>query len=398
MKVPILNLQRQYADFKEELEPRILETLQSGNYVMGKEVSTLEEELCEYIGCKNAITVGNGTDALVIALEACGVKEGDEVITTPFTFFATAESIASVGATPVFVDVDYENLNIDVTKIEEKITSKTKAILPVHIFGRMANMDEIMRIAKKYNLKVIEDACQAIGAEYKNIKAGALGDIACFSFFPTKNLGAFGDAGLITTNDEQLSVICKALREHAGGKNGLQAKNILEGNVEALKELKEEDPLYNPYKYYNYLIAYNSRLDSIQAVVLRTKLKHLDKWNAKRTQNAKFYLENLKGVGDIVLQQELTDRKDVWHQFVIKTKYKDELGKFLSDNGVGTGAFYPIPLHLQEAFKYLGYKEGSLPVSERLSKETVCLPIFPELTQEELQYIVDMIKKFFEKM
>ncbi len=398
MKVPILNLQRQYADFKEELEPRILETLESGNYVMGKEVSSLEKELCEYIGCKNAITVGNGTDALVIALEACGVKEGDEVITTPFTFFATAESIASVGATPVFVDVDYENLNIDVTKIEEKITNKTKAILPVHIFGRTANMDEIMRIAKKYNLKVIEDACQAIGAEYKNIKAGALGDIACFSFFPTKNLGAFGDAGLITTNDEQLSVICKALREHAGGKNGLQAKNILEGNVEALKELKEEDPLYNPYKYYNYLIAYNSRLDSIQAVVLRTKLKHLDKWNAKRTQNAKFYLENLKGVGDIVLQQELTDRKDVWHQFVIKTKYKDELGKFLSDNGVGTGAFYPIPLHLQEAFKYLGYKEGSLPVSERLSKETVCLPIFPELTQEELQYIVDMIKKFFEKM
>ena len=381
MKVPILNLQRQYADFKEELEPRILETLESGNYVMGKEVSSLEKELCEYIGCKNAITVGNGTDALVI--------------TTPFTFFATAESIASVGATPVFVDVDYENLNIDVTKIEEKITNKTKAILPVHIFGRTANMDEIMRIAKKYNLKVIEDACQAIGAEYKNIKAGALGDIACFSFFPTKNLGAFGDAGLITTNDEQL---CKALREHAGGKNGLQAKNILEGNVEALKELKEEDPLYNPYKYYNYLIAYNSRLDSIQAVVLRTKLKHLDKWNAKRTQNAKFYLENLKGVGDIVLQQELTDRKDVWHQFVIKTKYKDELGKFLSDNGVGTGAFYPIPLHLQEAFKYLGYKEGSLPVSERLSKETVCLPIFPELTQEELQYIVDMIKKFFEKM
>lgn len=398
MKVPILNLQRQYSDFKEELEPKILELLQSGNYVMGKEVAALEQELCDYIGCKHAITVGNGTDSLIIALRACGIQKGDEVITTPFTFFATAESIASIGAVPVFVDVDNDNLNIDATKIEEKITDKTKAILPVHIFGRTANMDEIIKIAQKHNLKIIEDSCQAIGAEYKGIKAGALGDIGCFSFFPTKNLGAFGDGGLITTNDDNLAIICRALREHAGGKNGLQAKNILEKNTDGLKEIQEEDPLYNPYKYYNYLIAYNSRLDAIQAVILRTKLKHLDKWNAKRANNAKFYLENLSGVGDLILQKELNDRKDVWHQFVIKTKYKDELGRFLSDNGVGTGAFYPVPLHLQEAFKYLGYKEGDLPVSDKLSKETVCLPIFPELTQEELQYVVDMIKKFFKEM
>ena len=397
MKVPILNLQRQYADFKEELEPKVLELLSSGNYVMGKEVSELERELCEYIGCKNAITVGNGTDALIISLRACGIGPGDEVITTPFTFFATAESIAIVGATPVFVDVDYNSLNIDTAKIEEKITDRTKAILPVHIFGRTADMDEIKKVAKKHKLKVIEDSCQAIGAEYKNTKAGALGDIACFSFFPTKNLGAFGDAGLITTNDENLAIICKALRQHAGGKEGLQAKNILEGNAKALKELQEEDPLYNPYKYYNYLMAYNSRLDAIQAVILREKLKHLDKWNSKRAVNAKFYLENLKDVGDLRLQEQLTDRKDVWHQFVIKTKYKNELGKFLSDKGVGTGAFYPVPLHLQEAFKYLNYKQGDLPVSEKLSKETVCLPVFPELTQEELQYVVDMIKKFFEE-
>ena len=398
MNVPILDLKRQYLDFKKELEPQVLELLGSGMYVMGKRVADLEEKLCNYLGCKYAVTVGNGTEALIIALKACGIKEGDEVITTPFTFFATAESIASVGATPVFVDVDYNTLNIDVNKIEEKITAKTKAILPVHIFGKTANMDEINKIAKKHNLKVIEDACQAIGSENNGKKAGNLGDIGCFSFFPTKNLGCFGDGGLITTNDENLATICRALREHGGGKLGLQAKNILEGKEDTLNKLKEEDPLYNPYKYYNYLIAYNSRLDAIQALILSVKLKYLDKWNEKRANNAKFYIQNLNGVGDIELPSDSNNGKDVWHQFVIKTKYKDELGKFLSEKGVGTGAFYPVPLHLQKAFEYLNYKASDLPVAEDLSTKTVCLPVFPELTTEELQYVVDTIKEFFSKM
>lgn len=398
MKVPILNLQRQYSDFKEELEPKIIALLQSGAYVMGKEVSELEAELCKYINCKHSITVGNGTDALVIALKACGVKEGDEVITTPFTFFATAESIASIGAIPVFVDVEYDSLNIDPKQIEKKITAKTKAIIPVHIFGKTANMDEIINIAKKNNLKVIEDSCQAIGADYKGVKAGALGDISCFSFFPTKNLGCFGDGGLITTNNDDLATICKALREHAGGKIGLQAKNILENTKESLETSEEVDPLYNPYKYYNYLIGYNSRLDAIQALILRVKLPHLDNWIQKRLYNANFYINNLKNVGDLILPETLSGCTDAWHQFVIKTNHKDELGAFLSEKGVGTGAFYPVPLHLQNAFDYLNYSVGDLPVSEKLASQTVCLPIFPELTDEELQYVVDMIKKFYEEV
>jgi len=396
MNVPILDLKRQYKLFEKELEPRIIETLRSGNYVMGNEVLELEKELCEYIKCNYAISCSSGTAALVIALKACRVEVGDEIITTPFTFFATAESIASIGAIPIFVDVEYDTLNLDSTKIEEKITDKTKAILIVDIFGKPANMNKIMEIAKKYNLKVIDDACQAIGAEYDNKKIGSIGDITCFSFFPTKNLGCFGDGGLITTNNEELAIVCKGLREHGGGKIGAQAKDILDKKTKNFNKVEEQNSLYNPYKYYNYLIAYNSRLDAMQAVILRVKLKYLDEWNKKRIYNANFYIKNLQGVADIVLPKEEKNEKCVWHQFVLKTDKKEELGKFLADNNVGTGAFYPVPLHLQKAFEYLNYKQGDLKVAEKLASQTVCLPIFPELTDEELQYVVDKIKEFYE--
>ena len=396
MKVNILNLKKEYEIIKKDVEKAVLNTLQSGNYVMGETFTNFEKKMAEYLGVKHVITVGNGTDALVIALRSIGLKEGDEVITTPFTFFASSEAIANVGATPVFVDIDEKTYNIDPNKIEEKITNKTKAILPVHIFGQTADMNKINEIAKKYNLYVIEDACQAIGAEYKDKKAGNLGNLGCFSFFPTKNLGAFGDAGMITTNDDKLAIVCKALREHAGGQAGAQAKDIIEGKETSTIQ-ESVNAMYNPYKYYNYLIGYNSRMDAIQASILTVKLDYLEQFNNNRAENAKFYREKLKNIEDITLPYVDENNKHCYHQFAIKTKRKEELMNYLTERGITTAAFYPVPLHLQKAFENLGYKIGDLPVAERICKETVCLPIYPELEVEEKQYIVDSINEFFKK-
>lgn len=395
MKVPILDLKRQYEIIKDEVEKEILEVARSGYYIMGPKIAKFESDMAEYLNVKNVIAVSNGTDALVLALKACGINNGDEIITSPFTFFATAEAISLTGAVPVFVDVEEKAFNIDPDKIEGKITSKTKAILPVHIFGQASNMDKINTIAKKNNLLVIEDACQAIGAKYKGKYAGSLGNIACFSFFPTKNLGAFGDAGMITTNDDNFAIVCKALREHAGGKIGSDAKDILEGN-NCISEAKEESSLYNPYKYFNYLIGYNARMDAIQAAILSVKLKYLNTFNTKRTESAEYYIEALKEC-NVITPYKFNNCTHVWHQFAIRTKEKDKLGEYLAEKGITTGAFYPVPLHLQKAYENLGYKIGDLPVSEMLSKETLCLPIFPELTTEEKEYIVSMIKEYFIK-
>jgi dTDP-4-amino-4,6-dideoxygalactose transaminase len=283
LQIPLINLKKQYETIKEDVDKNVLRVFSSAQYIMGENVKQFEKEFGEYIGVKHSISVGNGTDALIIALKALGIGQGDEVITTPFTFFSTAESVSAVGAVPVFVDVRRDTFNIDPAEIEEKITSKTKAIIPVHIFGQPADMDEINEIAQKHNLKVIEDACQAVGAEYKHKKAGALGDIACFSFFPTKNLGCAGDGGMIVTDDDNLAVVCRALRTHGSGENGQKAYNFLNGINEEVEEDKSEDnTVYNPLKYYNYLIGYNSRLDEIQAAVLRVKLPLLDGWNDKR--------------------------------------------------------------------------------------------------------------------
>jgi len=393
MKVPILDLKRQYEIIKDEVEAEILEVARSGYYIMGPKVARFENDMVNYLNVKHVISVSNGTDALVLALKACGIKEGDEVITSPFTFFATAEAVSIVGAIPVFVDVEDITFNIDPEKIEAKITNKTKAILPVHIFGQTADMDSINAIAKKNSLIVIEDACQAIGSKYKDIYAGTLGNIACFSFFPTKNLGAFGDAGMITTNDDSLAILCKALREHAGGKIGADAKDIVNGEYKE-NQNKEENSLYNPYKYYNYLIGYNARMDALQAAILSVKLKHLHSFNSKRALTADYYIEKLKGC-NVITPAVLENRLHIWHQFAIRTKEKDALGAYLSENGITTGAFYPVPLHMQKAYENLGYKQGDLPVAETLAKETLCLPIFPELTNYEKEYVVTKINEFF---
>lgn len=396
MKVNILDLTRQYELIQEKVEQAVCEQMRSGAYIGGKAVIDFEEKFAKFVGAKHAIAVNSGTDALVISLKALGIKEGDEIITTPFTFFATAETIAMVGAVPVFVDVDEETYNIDPGKIEEKITEKTKAIMPVHIFGQPADMDAIKTIADKYNLFVVEDACQAVGASYKNKMIGSIGDVGCFSFFPTKNLGAFGDGGIITTNDDKVAVVCRAFREHGGAQNGAKARFYLDGIEDELAGSASVDGLYNPYKYYNYLIAYNSRLDAIQARILDIKLDYLDDFNRRRTEIADFYNKELAGVGDIVIPKVSGDVKTVWHQYAFRCDSKDEMGNFLASKEVGSAAFYPVPLHLQKAFNYLGYKEGDLPIAEKITKQTVCLPIFPELTHEELEYIVNSIKEFYE--
>lgn len=397
MKISLLDLQVEYNSIKGDLEPLVLSTMASGQYIMGQAVEKLEEELKNYLHVNYAITVANGTDALVIALTALGIGEGDEVITTPFTFFATAESIAKVGAEPVFVDVLEDTFNINPAQIEEKITAKTKAILPVHIFGQPAQMDEINAIAQKHGLSVIEDACQAIGAKYKGRMAGGLGDIACFSFFPTKNLGCFGDGGLITTNSEKLATVCRALREHGGGKAGREAYHLLaETKITETDAIIPEGEVYNALKYSNYLIGYNSRLDALQAVILSVKLKKLDEWNKLRVAHAHFYNERLKAE-KLKTPFIHKDVDMVYHQYVLKSIERDKLTACLTENGVSTGAYYPIPLHLQKAFAYLQYKKGDLPVSEYLSTQTFALPIYPELNLEQKEYITELINSYLDK-
>ena len=392
MNVPFLNLQRQYESIKEELESATIEVLRSGAYIGGKYVESFEKSMKEYLDVKHVVTCSNGTDAIMLALRAFNVGAGDEVITTPFTFFATAEAIAAVGAKPVFVDIREEDLNIDPAKIGAAVNANTKAILPVHIFGWPCDMDEINQIAKANGLKVVEDAAQAIGCEYKGRKIGATDNIATFSFYPTKNLGAFGDAGMVTTNDDNLAIILRALREHGMAKNGAIARELLHGISDEFVEEAKEDNLYNPYKYYNYLIAYNSRLDALQAAILNTKLKYLDGYNSSRQKIAKIYDEGLANVASV--PSEPTYGKSCYHQYAIRSKMKEEMGSFLASKGIGSGAFYPVPLHLQKAFDYLGYKDGDLPVAERLSKQTVCLPMFPELTRAEIDSVINAIKDF----
>ncbi len=396
MQIPLINLKKQYQTIKEEADKKALEVLSGAQYIMGTNVKEFEKEFSEYLGVKHSISVGNGTDALIISLKALGIGEGDEVITTPWTFFATAESISFVGATPVFVDVELDTFNIDPTKIEEKITPKTKAIMLVHIFGQPCDMDAINDIAKKHNLYVIEDAAQAVGSEYKGQKIGTLSDIATFSFFPTKNLGCAGDGGMIVTDNDNLATICRALKAHGSGENGQKAFNIINSIDENIAEDSAADnTVYNPLKYYNYLIGHNSRLDEIQAALLRIKLREIDKWNSKRRENAKFYNDNLKDTG-LVTPFEDKDVKHVYHLYILQSEKRAALVSFLNKKGVSTGVYYPVPLHLQKAYKDLGYKEGDLPNAEYLSHRTFAIPMFAELTDEEKEYIVNTIKEFGE--
>lgn len=392
MNIPLVDLKAQYKLVEEKAGKAVMEVLSSANYIMGKEVLEFEKEFAEYIGVKHAISVGNGTDALVLALMAAGVGKGDEVITTPFTFFSTAESISSVGAIPVFVDVEKETYNIDPLKIEEKITKKTKAIMPVHIFGQAAKMDQIMAIAKKHNLKVIEDAAQAVGSEYKGEKTGSIGDVGCFSFFPTKNLGCAGDGGIITTSDDNIATILRALRTHGSGENGQKAYNLLNNITEEIKTSEgHDDTVYNPLKYYNYLIGFNTRLDAVQAAILRVKLPKIDEWNEKRRGNAKEYDEKLKDTA-LTLPVSIPESKSVYNMYVIQAENREEVINKLKDKGISTGVYYPVPIHLQKAYTELEYKEGDMPVAEYLSHRTFAIPIFPELSSEQKEYIIENLR------
>ncbi|MCR4435064.1 MAG: DegT/DnrJ/EryC1/StrS family aminotransferase [Clostridiales bacterium] len=394
MDISLLNLKEQYKKIKEEIEIKIIEVMASAQYIMGPEVRAFESEMARYLGCRYAISCANGTDALVLALSALGIGQGDEVITTPFTFFATAEAISRVGALPVFVDVLEGTYSMNPEKMEEKITKRTKAVLPVHLFGQPAEMDSIMAVAEKYNLLVIEDACQAIGASYKGRKAGTIGDVGCFSFFPTKNLGAFGDGGMVVTNNEKTAKIVRALRVHGSGSAGKEAFDAINGiEAGAVESHGVNETVYNPEKYYNYLIGYNSRLDEMQAAVLRVKLKYLDNWNEKRKEKALLYNRKLEK-SSLITPGVNADTESVYHLYTVQSEKRDEITAFLREKGVATGIYYPVPLHLQKVYMNLGYRKGDLPVAEYLSGRTFALPLYPELTEEEQNYIVSCIYEF----
>ena len=393
MNIPLVNLKRQYKNIEEEVNASVLECFKNAQYIMGENVKQFEKEIAEKIGVKHAITVGNGTDALIIALKSLGIKEGDEVITTDYTFFATAEAIRFVGATPVFCDVELDTYNIDPSQIEEKITDKTKAIICVHLFGNACKMDQINDIAKRHNLYVIEDAAQAINSQYKGKNVGNLADLACFSFFPTKNLGCFGDGGMITTNDDDLATIIRALKVHGSGENGMKAYAILnDEEVEVVEQNSGDNTVYNPLKYYNYLIGHNSRLDEIQAAILRIKLKHLDEYTENRRSISHKYIDALKNTS-LVMPTETEGGKHVFHLFILQSENREEIESKLKEKGIATGTYYKVPMHLQKAFNDLGYKKGDFPNAEYLSERTFAIPLFPEMNDEEREYIINSIKE-----
>ncbi len=367
MKVSSLDLKRQYESIREEINKAVLEVIASQSFVLGPFVESFENNIAQFCCVRHAIGVSSGTDAILLALMACGIKNGDEVITTPFTFFATAGSIARLGAVPVFVDIDPFTYNIDVTKIAPAISKKTRAILPVHLYGQCANMDAILEVARANGLMVIEDAAQAIGAVYRGKNAGSFGDFGCFSFYPTKNLGGCGDGGLVTTNNETLAEFIKILRVH-GSKP----------------------------RYYHSHIGINGRLDAIQAAVLSVKLKYLNGWSEKRRSFAAYYTECLKEL-PIRLPKIESHNVHIFHQYVIATPHRNALMKHLENHGIETAIYYPVPLHLQKCFEYLGYNRNSLPEAERASDETLALPIFPEITQKEQDYVISHIKNFISK-
>jgi dTDP-4-amino-4,6-dideoxygalactose transaminase len=363
MNIPLLDLQAQYMQIKDKMDKAVLDVIQGGRYILGPEVKELEKEIAEYCGTKNGIGVANGTDALLLVLKAWGIGPGDEVITSPFTFFASAEVISQVGATPVFVDVEPETLNIDVKLLESKINERTKAIIAVHIFGQMADMDSLMQLANKHNLLVLEDACQAIGAEYKGRKAGSIGHAGCFSFFPTKNLGGYGDGGMIVTDDDTLAEKIRVLRAHG-----------------------------SKVKYHHTDIGYNSRLDEIQAAILRVKFPHLDNWNDARREKARLYTSWLNGTAYIT-PCEAPEQKHVFHLYILRSKKREAVMKELQQRGISTAIYYPVPLHLQEVYSSLGYRRGDMPVAEQATHEAFAIPLFPELTKEQMEYIVATLKE-----
>lgn len=386
-KIQLMNVKRQHQTYACEYEEAAVRVLRSGQYIGGPEVTAFEEEFACYAGATYGVSCGNGTDALVLGLRALGVGAGDEVITVSFTFFGTAESIAAVGATPVFVDICSDNYCIDPSLIEEKITEKTKAILVVHIYGHSADMDKINGIAKKYNLKVISDCAQSAGTKYKGTRKGTLGDVSCFSFFPTKNLGCDGDGGMVVTDDESIACACRSYKVHGSGIDGF---TTLKKQYEQNRISFPEDIPQGTTKYHNYLIGYNSRLDAIQAAILRKKLLHIDEFIEARRNNAQLYNEALKDTS-YGLPKENEFSKHSYYVYALQHKKAAKIMEKLKEKGIPCGTYYPIPLHLQGAFYNLGYKTGDFPVTEHLCKTTFAIPVFPELTDEERNYIIQKL-------
>ncbi len=366
MTIPLVDLKAQYDSIKAEIDAAVQKVIQSGQFILGPEVKAFENEMAAYCATKYAVGVASGTDALHLTLLASGIKSGDEVITTPFTFIATAESIAKCGARPVFADIDPKTYNIDPTQIEAKITPKTKAILPVHLYGQPAAMERILEIARKHNLKVIEDCAQALGAEHKGKKVGSQGDAGCLSFFPSKNLGAYGDGGMVVTNDPKITETVRILRVH-GSKT----------------------------TYQHFTHGFNSRLDALQASILRVKLKHLEKWSALRRSKALLYnrlLSQLDGIETPFIEK---DSKSSCNYYTIRVKdsrlKRGDLRKHLDSKGIQTMVYYPLSLHLQEVYKYLGHKLGDFPQSEQAQEQVLSLPMYPELSEEQIEQIVRVI-------
>lgn len=366
MIVPLVDMKGQYELIKEEVNAAALRIIESGMYIGGKEIEKFEEELASHCGAKYAVGVSSGTDALYLALRVFDIGPGDEVISVPFTFMATTEAICLAGAKPVFVDIDPKTFNIDAAKIEKAITKRTRAIMPVHLYGQAADMDPIMKLAKKYKLVVIEDAAQAIGAKYKEKQAGSIGDIGTLSFFPSKNLGACGDAGAVLTNRKDLIRKLKMLREHGSEK-----------------------------KYYHEYVGTNSRLDALQAAILRVKLKYLDGWTEKRRELAKIYDNTIKPHKNMILPVEEPYNKHIYNQYTLRVKNREGLQKFLEANEIGSISYYPLPMHLQKAFKFLKYKKGDFLESEKAAKEVLSIPIWPELGTNKITYVAKKINEYF---
>lgn len=368
MNVPFVNLKLQYAQIKDEILKVIQEVLDAQQFRGGEWVVKFENEVCNYIGSKYAVGVGSGTDALVLALKAIGINEGDEVVTTPFSFIASASSIILAGGKPVFADIEPDTYTLSPSQVETKITERTKAIIPVHLFGQCADMDSFISLAQKYDLELVEDSSQAIGASLNGVKAGNWGTASTFSFYPTKNLGAYGEGGLVTTNDDMTYEKLLLLRCHG-----------------------------SKIQYEHELIGYNSHLDTIQSAILSVKLKYLEAWNEKRREIARYYTEKLSNLEEVKTPVERKGGKCVYHQYVIRIKNRDEARRYLQEKGVGTGVFYPKPIHKQKAFSpYVSEKE-KYPEAEKCANEVLALPIYPELTIEQIDYVVSCIKDFLAK-
>jgi dTDP-4-amino-4,6-dideoxygalactose transaminase len=367
MDIPLVDLKAQYQPLKDDILNRVQEILEGMHLFLGPNVQAFEKEFAAFCGVDCAVGVSDGTTALQLALMACGVEIGDEVVTVSHTFVATAEAIALVGAKPVFVDIDPRTYTIDATQIEERITPRTRAIIPVHLYGQSADMDPIMEIAERCDLWVVEDACQAHGARYKGRRTGGLGHLAAYSFYFSKNLGAYGEGGMVTTDDAELAQKVRMLRDHG-----------------------------SPERYHHEIVGLNGRLDEIQAAVLRAKLPFLDDWNARRRASAAHYAELLAGIDGVIVPEIAAYAEHVFHLYVARVPQRDALRVHLRERGVGSGVHYPIPCHLQKAFQGLGYMAGDLPVTERIVGEIISLPMYPELAAEQRRYVVDAIREFYD--